>query len=164
MIGLLLKPAKFEKGNRCRKFSQTAEARRLTRKSRARGYVGLTAATALRQRGWTVRVHEKSHELRQFGAGIFLWENGLRVLEHTGAAADVFAHSVQPPIYETRFQHATVSKETFGPIRWRTMTRQNLYGAVLEAAKRARGGDRRRLRGCLGRPRKVRSSSPPAKC
>ncbi len=101
------------------------------------GYVGLTAATALRQRGWTVRVHEKSPELRQFGAGIFLWENGLRVLEKTGAAADVFANSVQPPVYETRFQHKTVSKETFGPIRWRTMTRQNLYSAVLEAAKRA---------------------------
>ncbi len=101
------------------------------------GYVGLTAATALRQRGWTVRVHEKSHELRQFGAGIFVFENGLRVLGQTGASADVFAHSMQPPAYETRFQHATVSKETFGPIRWRTMTRQNLYVAVLEAAKRA---------------------------
>jgi 2-methyl-3-hydroxypyridine 5-carboxylic acid dioxygenase len=101
------------------------------------GFAGLTAAAALRQRGWTVCVHEKGPELRQFGAGILLWENGLRVLEATGAAADVFAHSVAPPVYETRYQHQTVSKEVFGPIRWRTMTRQNLYAAVLGAAQRA---------------------------
>ena len=101
------------------------------------GFAGLTAAAALCQRGWTVRVHEKGAELRQFGAGIFLWENGLRVLEATGAADDVFAHSMSPPVYETRMQHQTVSRESFGAIRWRTMTRQHLYAAVLGAAQRA---------------------------
>ena len=34
------------------------------------GFAGLVAAIALRQRGWSVRVHEQSPELRAFGAGI----------------------------------------------------------------------------------------------
>ena len=34
------------------------------------GFAGLTAAIALRQNGWDVRLHEKSSELRAFGAGI----------------------------------------------------------------------------------------------
>ena len=49
------------------------------------GFAGLAAAIALRQRGWTVRVHEAAKELRAFGAGIFIWENGLRVLKAVGA-------------------------------------------------------------------------------
>jgi 2-methyl-3-hydroxypyridine 5-carboxylic acid dioxygenase len=101
------------------------------------GFAGLTAAIALRQQGWSVRVHEKSPELRQFGAGIFIWENGLRMLEAMGAAPEVMANSVTPPFYETRMQNKTVSKETFGEVRWRTMTRQTLYAAVLAAAQRA---------------------------
>jgi 2-methyl-3-hydroxypyridine 5-carboxylic acid dioxygenase len=101
------------------------------------GFAGLAAAAALRQRGWTVRVHEKGPELRQFGAGIFIWENGLRVLEAIGAAPEVMANSVTAPFYETRMHNQTVSKESFGPIRWRTMTRQHLYAGVLGAARRA---------------------------
>ncbi|WP_260855488.1 FAD-binding protein [Mesorhizobium amorphae] len=33
------------------------------------GFAGLTAAIALKQSGWDVRLHEKSSELRAFGAG-----------------------------------------------------------------------------------------------
>ena len=49
------------------------------------GFSGLTAATALAQRGWSVRVHEKSPEVRAFGAGIWVWTNGWRVLKAIGA-------------------------------------------------------------------------------
>jgi 2-methyl-3-hydroxypyridine 5-carboxylic acid dioxygenase len=101
------------------------------------GFAGLAAAAALCKRGWSVRVHEKGPELRQFGAGIFIWENGLRVLEAIGAADHVFSHSMAPPVYETRMHNEVVSRETFGAIRWRTMTRSNLYAAVLGAAQRA---------------------------
>jgi len=45
------------------------------------GFAGLTAASALAQRGWSVRVHERSDRLRTAGAGIYIYENGLRVLE-----------------------------------------------------------------------------------
>src|SRR5580693_2531469 len=49
------------------------------------GLGGLFAATALGQRGWSVRLHEQAADLRMFGAGIWLWENGLRSLEAIGA-------------------------------------------------------------------------------
>lgn len=101
------------------------------------GFAGLTAAAALCKQGWSVRVHEKGSELRQFGAGIFLWENGLRVLEATGASDEIFSGSMAPPVYETRMQNEVVSRETFGAIRWRTMTRSHLYSSVLHAAQRA---------------------------
>jgi 2-polyprenyl-6-methoxyphenol hydroxylase-like FAD-dependent oxidoreductase len=49
------------------------------------GFAGLTAACALAQRGWSVRVHERADQLRTTGAGIYIYENGLRVLEAVGA-------------------------------------------------------------------------------
>src|ERR1700729_3821267 len=49
------------------------------------GFAGLTAACALVQRGWSVRVHERGDQLRTTGAGIYIYENGLRVLEAVGA-------------------------------------------------------------------------------
>ncbi len=66
------------------------------------GFAGLTAAVALAKRGWSVRVHEKSDELRTEGAGIVLWENSLRVLESLGALPDLMTGSMTPPFYETR--------------------------------------------------------------
>jgi 2-polyprenyl-6-methoxyphenol hydroxylase-like FAD-dependent oxidoreductase len=62
------------------------------------GFAGLAAACALAQRGWSVRVHERASELRTTGAGIYVYENGLRVLEALGAYADAvetapFAHT-----------------------------------------------------------------------
>ena len=52
------------------------------------GFAGLTAACALAQRGWRVRVHERADRLRTTGAGIYIYENGLRVLEAVGAYDD----------------------------------------------------------------------------
>src|ERR1700751_3916305 len=49
------------------------------------GFAGLTAACALAQRGRSVRVHERADQLRTTGAGIYIYENGLRVLEAVGA-------------------------------------------------------------------------------
>ena len=48
------------------------------------GYAGLTIATLLARRGWTVTVHERSDAVREIGAGIFLHNNGLVVLEEAG--------------------------------------------------------------------------------
>lgn len=48
------------------------------------GLGGLAAGIALAQRGWSVRIHERSDSLRMFGAGIWLWENGLRSLAALG--------------------------------------------------------------------------------
>lgn len=101
------------------------------------GFAGLAAAAALAQRGWIVRVHEKGPELRAFGAGIYLWHNGLRVLEAVGALDDVMNGSMTPNAYETRMHNQTVSKETLNGLPWRVMTRQHLHSALLTAARRA---------------------------
>jgi 2-methyl-3-hydroxypyridine 5-carboxylic acid dioxygenase len=101
------------------------------------GFAGLATAVALRQRGWTVRVHEKASELRAFGAGIYLWHNGLRALESIGALDEVVANSTRPPIYETRVQNRTVSREKLPGMLFRVMTRQHLHGAILAAARPA---------------------------
>lgn len=48
------------------------------------GLAGLAAAAALAQQGWSVRVHEKGKELREIGAGLYLWENALIALRELG--------------------------------------------------------------------------------
>jgi 2-methyl-3-hydroxypyridine 5-carboxylic acid dioxygenase len=100
------------------------------------GFAGLATAVALRQRGWTVRVHEKASELRAFGAGIYLWHNGLRVLEAIGALDEVLNGSMRPPVYETRLHNQIVSREPLPGMGWQVMTRQTLHGAILAAARR----------------------------
>lgn len=57
------------------------------------GFAGLMAATRLAQLGWSVRLHERSDELSAFGAGFWLWENGLRALEIIGAEQEATAQS-----------------------------------------------------------------------
>ncbi|HKS83933.1 MAG TPA: NAD(P)/FAD-dependent oxidoreductase [Pseudolabrys sp.] len=63
------------------------------------GFAGLAAACALAQRGWKVRVHERADRLRAAGAGIYIYENGLRVLEALGAYDAAVATA---PIAHTR--------------------------------------------------------------
>jgi 2-methyl-3-hydroxypyridine 5-carboxylic acid dioxygenase len=101
------------------------------------GFAGLTAAAALAQRGWSVRLHEKGEELRAFGAGIYLWHNGLRVLEGIDALEDVLNGSHTPPVYETWRHNKSISRETFNGLPWRIMTRQHLHNALAKAARKA---------------------------
>jgi 2-methyl-3-hydroxypyridine 5-carboxylic acid dioxygenase len=103
------------------------------------GFAGLAAATALRQRGWSVRVHEKEAALRAFGAGIFVWENGLRVLHAIGAYDDVARGVPHPSAYISRRDGVCVTLEKVNgshPFRLLTMTRQHLYAGILAAAQR----------------------------
>ncbi|MBL6457397.1 FAD-dependent monooxygenase [Belnapia sp. T6] len=104
------------------------------------GFAGLAMATALCQRGWTARVHEANAELRAFGAGIFIWENGLRVLRALGAYDAVADGAFAAPAYETRTNGRVLSFQPIngaGQYRLLTMTRQHLYAAMLAAARRA---------------------------
>ncbi len=48
------------------------------------GIAGLTAGLAFARKGWRVRVHEQDDDLRILGAGIYIWENGLKVLDALG--------------------------------------------------------------------------------
>lgn len=49
------------------------------------GIAGLSTATALARKGWSVRVHERNPELRELGAGIAMWQNALVALDMIGA-------------------------------------------------------------------------------
>src|SRR5438445_814338 len=69
------------------------------------GFAGLAAACALAQRGWCVRLHERAERLRTAGAGINVYENGLRVLEALGALEETLADNARHLVRETRDQH-----------------------------------------------------------
>lgn len=101
------------------------------------GIGGLTAATALAQRGWTVRVHEQAPTLRSYGAGIYLWENGIRVLTAIGAGAALDgAHWAYAR--ETRDERNRITNSirwnTANPLRLVAVTRDRLHRALVAAA------------------------------
>jgi 2-polyprenyl-6-methoxyphenol hydroxylase-like FAD-dependent oxidoreductase len=48
------------------------------------GIGGLGLGMMLARHGWSVRVHERSAEIREIGAGIYVKNNSIRVLEHYG--------------------------------------------------------------------------------
>ncbi|WP_306231913.1 FAD-dependent oxidoreductase [Agrococcus beijingensis] len=99
------------------------------------GFAGLTAAAALAQRGWSVRLHERSDELRAEGAGIVLWGNSLKVLQRLGALHDLKARAMRPPAYETRTDNAIVSQERLEGVDWMTMTRPHLHETLVRTAR-----------------------------
>ncbi len=66
------------------------------------GIAGLTAAVALRNVGIDVAVYERAPELREVGAGISLWANALRALDHIGAGESVRAVSLKMTRSEIR--------------------------------------------------------------
>lgn len=101
------------------------------------GFAGLTAAIALRRKGWTVRLHERGEELRPLGAGIFLWHNSLEILKEFGLYEELRSQAHRPPFYETRVHDATASKETFGDVDYLTMTRAHLHGVLARGAEAA---------------------------
>lgn len=53
------------------------------------GMGGLTAGIALRQAGYEVEIYDRVRELRPAGAGISLWSNGVKVLNHLGLSQEI---------------------------------------------------------------------------
>ena len=66
------------------------------------GIAGLTTGLAFAQKGWRVRVHEQDNALRILGAGIYIWENGLRVLDALGVLPRVIAGVIPASRHEER--------------------------------------------------------------
>jgi 2-polyprenyl-6-methoxyphenol hydroxylase-like FAD-dependent oxidoreductase len=102
------------------------------------GFAGLTAACALAQRGWSVRVHERADALRTTGAGIYIYENGLRVLEAVGAydaavKGAPFAHTRE--VRDDR--NRTISVHRWAGSRVYSIVRQTVINALADAARRA---------------------------
>ncbi|MDX1614846.1 MAG: FAD-dependent monooxygenase [Candidatus Promineifilaceae bacterium] len=48
------------------------------------GIGGLATAISLRAIGLDVQVYERAHELKEVGAGLTIWHNGIRACEHLG--------------------------------------------------------------------------------
>lgn len=115
----------------------------MTRKRHAEvagaGFAGLTVAAALAQRGWTVRVHERTSEVRAFGAGIWMWENGVRVLNAIGAADEALADCTETPSWTSWDAKGRVIDQidfSGGHARVFCLPRQQLLQAMKHAAER----------------------------
>jgi 2-polyprenyl-6-methoxyphenol hydroxylase-like FAD-dependent oxidoreductase len=101
------------------------------------GFAGLTAACALAQRGWSVRLHERADRLRTAGAGINVYDNGLRVLEALGAYEDTIRDGARARLRETRDQHDKLLSIHHWDIRVYGVLRQRMIDALAAAARRA---------------------------
>jgi 2-polyprenyl-6-methoxyphenol hydroxylase-like FAD-dependent oxidoreductase len=102
------------------------------------GFAGLVAACALAQRGWSVRVHERAEQVRTTGAGIYIYENGLRVLEAVGAydaavRGAPFAHTREVRDGNDKL----ISVHRWAGSRVFSIVRQNVINALVAVAVRA---------------------------
>ena len=85
-----------------------------------------------------MRVHERAERLRTAGAGINLYENGLRVLAALGALEDVLADAARARVRETRDENdRLLSVHAWGEARVYGVLRQRLIDALAAAARRA---------------------------
>jgi 2-polyprenyl-6-methoxyphenol hydroxylase-like FAD-dependent oxidoreductase len=99
------------------------------------GFAGLTAACALAQRGWSVRVHERAERLRTTGAGIYVYENGLRVLEAVGAYECAVAGAPMAHTREVRDdRNRVIAVHRWTGSRVFSIVRQNVINALAAAA------------------------------
>jgi 2-polyprenyl-6-methoxyphenol hydroxylase-like FAD-dependent oxidoreductase len=101
------------------------------------GFAGLTAACALAQRGWRVRLHERADRLRTAGAGINVYDNGLRVLEALGAYEDTIRDGARARLRETRDEHDKLLSVHHWDVRVYGVLRQRMIDALAAAARRA---------------------------
>ena len=102
------------------------------------GFAGLTAACALVRRGWSVRVHERADRLRTTGAGIYVYENGLRVLEAVDAYAASVAGAQPAHTREVRDdRNRVISVHRWSGSRVFSIVRQNIINALAASAVKA---------------------------
>jgi 2-polyprenyl-6-methoxyphenol hydroxylase-like FAD-dependent oxidoreductase len=98
------------------------------------GFAGLTAALALLQRGWTVRVHERTPFLRSEGFGIAIHGNGIRVLEELGVAEPVLARSMRIHRRLVRDADGRTTADTSSRATTYRVSRQHMVAVLAEAA------------------------------
>ena len=102
---------------------------------------------ALAQKGWSVRLHERSPELRPTGAGIYIYENGLRVLEKLGAYDEAVKGAPFAHTREMRDeQNSVLSVHRWDPSkRVFSIVRQRVITALADAGAQERRRDRAEL-------------------
>src|SRR5690606_31002969 len=103
------------------------------------GIGGLATAAALGRHGWDVTVYERQDALRAGGAGIYIWENGLLVLEALGAYEEATRGAFHGTHFEQRDNRGEIIESA--PIaadkRLLTVPRSQLLHALHQACVRA---------------------------
>jgi 2-polyprenyl-6-methoxyphenol hydroxylase-like FAD-dependent oxidoreductase len=102
------------------------------------GIGGLSAALALRQVGWLVRIFERAASARELGFGLGLAPNAMAALRELGVADTVLAQGFEPRSGELRRPDGTVLKRVVlppGTLRGPMIValRPALHGALLNA-------------------------------
>ncbi|GIO04801.1 monooxygenase [Brevibacillus reuszeri] len=103
------------------------------------GLSGLTLGTALALRGWDVQILERSAELREIGAGLYTWENGLRVLEAIG----VYDEACKQVEFITQLDMIDENQELIHSTpfsngnRFCIIPRKDVHSALVRAAQKA---------------------------
>ena len=100
------------------------------------GFAGLSAAAALAQRGWRVRVHEMAPELRSIGSGIYVFAFAQEVLRRI-EAFDCFSARAFAPTARHIYVDGKLRSTTEPVGQYRTTTRADLHHAIQDAAIRA---------------------------
>ncbi len=108
------------------------------------GFAGLTAAAALARHGWTVTVHEQADVVRTLGAGIYIYENGLRIFEALGIYDQVVSDAHPANMREMR----NADNETLLSAKWSPESGNRVFAIVrqrcidaLAGAARAAGAE-----------------------
>ena len=113
--------------------------RKLTAIVAGGGIGGLATAAALGRYGWDVTVYERQDALRAVGAGIYIWENGLLVLEALGAYDEATRGAFHGTHFEQRDNRGEIIESA--PIaadkRLLTVPRSQLLHALEQACLRA---------------------------
>lgn len=101
------------------------------------GIAGLAVATALAQRGWTVRVHERFPEVREIGAGIALAATASRPSQALRALDDAVAdgHAIRSWTIVDQWGR-TVQRGDVEERSMYTVSRQSLQRSLLDSARR----------------------------
>lgn len=104
------------------------------------GIAGLSTGLAFARKGWRVRVHEQDNDLRVLGAGIYIWENGLRVFDALGVLHAVTWDALPAWRHEKRERGQVFAKSRLMPdFRLYVPPRETLLVALYEALIAAGG-------------------------
>jgi 2-polyprenyl-6-methoxyphenol hydroxylase-like FAD-dependent oxidoreductase len=99
------------------------------------GIAGFAAAAALVRHGFDVRIYEQSQEPREFGAGIYLKENSLPILDRLGVGDRIAATGVRMKGARVVDQNGkTVVNRTLDDERLIVALRSELHSALRDAA------------------------------
>lgn len=100
------------------------------------GIGGLTTALLLRQRGWSVCVHERAPVIREIGAGVALHNSATRVFEEMGVLEEIVASAVSFCRAEIRDEQGRVlmARDLGGASRTYNPVRQVVLRTLFDAA------------------------------